>query len=390
MKKHFKMIIASVVVLVIAALPAFYFGWLGVHPVLMKSDYAQLPGWQNDDARIAMQAFQKSCTQILQQQPDKPFSHFIESGRNMDWQTICQAALSMKQGDSTTARQFFEKWFQPYRVSNHLQTKGMFTGYYLPLIHASLTQDDHYTIPIYGMPKDLVTIDLSEFNPGFKGQTIVAKLQNHLLTPYPDRGAINEGILNNVAPVLAWADSPIDVFFAEIQGSALVQTPDHKKYLLSYAGSNGRPYTPIGKVLLDKKQLTKDSVSMQSIRVWLEQHPDQIEGILDYNASFVFFTLDPLSAPTGSGRVALTPSRTLAVDRHYIPLGAPLWLDTVKPTQQADEPFRQLMIAQDSGGAIKGVVRGDVFWGAGEDAAFTAGHMQSPGQYWILLPKKNL
>lgn len=386
MKRITKIIIVGVI---IAVLLVLYFSGFGAHRVLSKASFKKLPDWQHANHVPALQAFQKSCADILKQDPEKYFGNSSQNGKNAEWQTICQAALHLKHQNKQTARTFFEKWFQPYSVKNIFQKQGMFTGYYLPLIHASFERSDQYNVPVYGMPKDLVKLNLGDFQPGLHGQAVIARLTNHTLQPYPDRGAIVNGAIEGAAPVLVWADNSVDVFFAHIQGSALVELPNKKVYLLSYAGTNGRPYTAIGKVLVDKKQLSKENVSMQAIRDWLMQHEEERDGILAYDASYVFFTLSPLNEPVGTAQVALTPERSLAVDLRYIPLGAPIWLDTVVPKQDAERtPFRQLLIAQDSGGAIRGVVRGDVFWGAGEGAAFTAGHMKSPGQYWLLLPRQ--
>lgn len=181
-----------------------------------------------------------------------------------------------------------------------------------------------------------------------------------------------------------------ELFFAHIQGSALVQLTNGQRILIGYAGGNGHPYTSIGKVLVNNHQLDSKKISMQSIRAWLLQHPQQITTLLNHNASFVFFKILPDHHPLGTQRVPLTPERSLAVDTRYLPLGAPLWLSTTIPIEKMQtKPFQHLVIAQDTGSAIQGIVRGDIYWGTGKKAEFIAGHMQQPGQYWILLPANN-
>ena len=194
--------------------------------------------------------------------------------------------------------------------------------------------------------------------------------------------------MQNTAPIIAWVADPIDLYFAQIQGSVVIELRDKRTLLLSYAGNNGYAYVSIGKWLVDHHEMARKIISMQTIRQWLKQHPDRIMFILNQNPSYVFFTLAKNGEPLGTQNVPLTPQRSLAVDMRYIPLGAPVWLNTSVPdaATQSTLPFRQLLIAQDSGGAIKGVVRGDVYWGFGEQAEYNAGHMQSRGQYWLLLP----
>jgi len=368
----------------------YYFGAFGPHLLLSKATFKHLPNWQQDNQSQALLAFQRSCTTILKKSPDAMFSALPHSGTNRDWQRICNAANALVHPDKMAAQQFFETWFQPYHVSNHLNASGLFTGYYLPLLHGSITPNKQYSVPVYGVPSDLVKINLGLFHQEMSKKTLVGQLKNNVLQPYPDRAAIMQGAISKTAKVLVWSDDPLDVFFAQIQGSAVVQLPNQKQFIINYASNNGRPYTAIGKILIAKKELTKETVSMQTIRTWLLQHPEQRDNILNQNASYVFFNVLKNKDPLGTAQVPLIPERALAVDTHHIPLGAPLWLDTVAPQntrEKSTAPFQHLMVAQDTGGAIKGIVRGDVYWGAGETAAFIAGHMQSKGQYWILLPR---
>ncbi len=367
----------------------YYFGVLGAHFFLLQTSYGKLPGWKQDNQKEALYAFKQSCAAIMLLDPKKPFSAFPSSGKVRDWQTICQASNNLVKEDNDAARQFFEYWFQPYRVENNFNPNGLFTGYYVPLIHASLKKDARFSTPIYALPNDLIKIQLNCFYPDLAGKTVTGKLENNQLMPYPDRTAINAGAIENKARVLAWSDNPVDVFFAQIQGSALVQLPNQQKFLIGYAGDNGRFYTSIGKALVAKHAIAKQAISMQAIRNWLNQHPENVNDTLNQNASYVFFQILKQDKPIGTQHVPLTPQRSLAVDTHFIPLGAPIWLNTTFPQTALKNhvSFQKLLIAQDTGGAIKGIVRGDVFWGQGEEAAFSAGYMQNRGQYWVLLPR---
>lgn len=357
--------------------------------VLTQSTFKALPNWAQDDPSQALLAFQKSCAEILKRDPDSAFSNLPQGGQVSDWQAICKAAVNLTHPDKLAAQQFFEHWFQPFKVKNNFTSRGLFTGYYLPLLHGSLKKDKRYSVPIYSLPKDLISVDLSPFRSEFSKKAIVGRLEKNVLIPYPDRSAIENGAINKYSKVLVWSDDVIDVFFAQIQGSAIIELPQHQQILMGYAGTNGRPYTAIGRVLIDNKFLPKEKISMQSIRSWLLQHPEQINTILNQNASYVFFHILKGNDPLGTEHVPLTKERTLAVDTRYIPLGAPVWIDTSvqRNAESAAISYRRLMVAQDTGGAIKGIIRSDIYWGTGDEAAYIAGTMKNTGRYWILLPK---
>jgi membrane-bound lytic murein transglycosylase A len=343
----------------------------------------------HDDHVEALQTFKKSCKEIAARNPELPFSNNMAAGKNAEWQRICKAAMLLQEPDQDMARDFFETWFEPYAVTDNRDPQGLFTGYYLPVLKGSLKKNKQYTVPIYGVPSDLVKIDLGRFVPHLSEKVIVGQVKNHALNVYPKRSAIHNGAIKHSAEVLVWVNDAIDSFFAHIQGSALVQFADGKQQLLGYAGNNGHRYTSIGKLLIENNSLTEDNVSMQTIRTWLLAHPDQMHKILNKNESYVFFRFLENTDPIGAEQVPLTPRRTLAVDTRFVPLGAPVWLDTVHPESTSSEikSFNHLMVAQDTGGSIKGIVRADIYWGPGEEAAFIAGHMRSTGKYWILLPR---
>lgn len=358
--------------------------------VLKQSTFQALPGWENDNHHLALLSFIKSCHEINRRSPEASFTKLLGGQSVAQWQKICAAAKDMNEQDPALVKQFFEFWFDPYLVTNNKQSKGLFTGYYLPILTGSLTQRDKSQTPIYGLPNDLIKINLDAFRPEFSGKPIIGYLNEHKLYPYPDRSSILKGAIHNKAAVIAWSDNDIDIFFAQIQGSAILQLPDRQQLLLSYVGDNGRHYVAIGKTLIERKQLNKKNISMQSIRNWLEQHPTERGAIMNLNPSYVFFKLLDTADPIGSQGVPLTAFHSLAVDTNYIPLGAPLWLDTTIPQHDSlnPAPFQHLVIAQDTGGAINGIIRGDIYCGSGSEAEFLAGHLQSTGRYWLLLPKK--
>ena len=380
--------IVTLIFVVIALL--YYFSFFGPHFMLVKASYTQLPNWQQGGQTQAFIAFKQSCTEIEKRDPHSAFSSLPQSGSTQNWQTICQAADKIIHPDPLTTRQFFENWFEPYYVFNNLNPRGLFTGYYLPVLQTSLHQNAQYSVPIYSLPRDLIKVNLGLFRPELAGKSIVGQLKNNILAPYPDRAAINNGAIKSNAKIIAWTNNAIDLMFAQIQGSAIAELPNHQQFLIGYDGDNGHRYTPIGKVLLNNNALPKQNISLQSIRAWLVQHPDKINDVLNQDASYVFFRKIGTGGATGKEGIPLTAQGSLAIDNNYIPLAVPIWLDTAIPQNNSNDklvPFHHLLIAQDVGGAIKGIVRGDVYWGAGDNAAFIAGHMKSPGKYWMLLPK---
>ena len=284
------------------------------------------------------------------------------------------------------ARQFFENWFSAYKVSDRGNLDGLFTGYFEPLLHGSLKKTPRYSVPLYKKPGDLVTVKLGKFNAALMGQQITGRLRANTLVPYAKRAEIERGALSGKGLELVWVDDPVDAFFLQIQGSGLVRLPSGKILRVGYAGKNGQPYFAIGRDLVARGALTTENVSLQTIRAWLAANPAEAQAVMNKNQSYVFFRVITGAGPIGAQGVPLTAGHSLAVDRRYIPLGAPLWLDTTDPLVPG-APLRRLVIAQDTGGAIKGVVRGDFFWGAGDWARNSAGKMKQPGRFYILLPR---
>jgi membrane-bound lytic murein transglycosylase A len=296
--------------------------------------------------------------------------------------------------DAASVRAFFEANFVPYSVGAGREHEGLFTGYYEPLLRGSRTLHGAFKTPLYGVPDDLVSADLGLFKDSLKGQRIAGRVESGALVPYLTRAEITRFGLAGAAPIV-YVDDPVDAFFLHIQGSGRVKLDDGTWLRAVYAGQNGHPYTAIGRVLADRGAIARDQVSMQSIRAWLAKHPKEMQNVLDANPSYVFFAEKPLGDPKfgaeGAEGVALTPGASLAVDRKVHALGVPVWLETTAPDadpKEPDHPFQQLLVTQDTGGAITGSVRGDVYWGFGADAASIAGRMKGKGRMVILLPKE--
>lgn len=357
---------------------------------LKAKEFAQLPGWKTTKVSKSLLAFQISCQTFIKQDPEQPAGSEHLNLKAKDWQPACRAALAIKPITEPAARDFFQKWFTPVEFNNNKPLRGLFTGYYMATLHGSRVKTEEYNVPIYGLPSNMVTINLGLFDPDYKNRRLVGRLSGKQLVPYYTRVEINKGAIDKEAPVLVWVNSHVDRLFLEIQGSGTVEMNDGSKLYLGYAAQNGAPYTAIARVLIDKGVMTKDNASMQHIKRYLEANPAEMHKVLNQNKSFVFFQYLKNDEALGSQGVALTPGYSLAIDRKWIPLGAPLWLQTTRPDEREaaqEHALQRLMIAQDTGGAIKGVVRGDVYWGAGDKATFIAGHMKNHGHYWLLLPR---
>lgn len=354
---------------------------------LKPATFEQLPGWKQDNFTTVIPAFTRSCERILKRSPQDRFGPLPEAATYGDWQPVCRKFLSLNNPAPRQLHLFFEQNFRPYAVFAGREAKGLFTGYYEASLRGSRTKYGPYRYPLHARPDDLVMVHLGEFREHLKGERIAGRVKNGTLKPYEDRASIVQGNWPHNDQVLVWVDDPVDAFFVQIQGSGIVQLPGGDTMRIGYAGQNGHPYYAIGRELIKRGYLTKETVSMQSIRLWLEANPNEADEIMNTNRSYVFFTELEGDGPLGAEGIALTPGRSLAVDRTKLVYGAPMWVYTKPPVPQEHAPLRKLMIAQDTGGAIRGAVRGDVFWGYGDTAEYLAGHMKSDGRYWILLPK---
>lgn len=352
--------------------------------------FADLPGWQTGDAMQSLNAFRISCQHFLQLNPHNSVGNTWFGLRAKDWQPACAAAIALHADSDLQAKQFFETWFQPIEFSDGQAMTGLFTGYYLPAVDASLNQTADYNVPVYGVPKNLLRINLSDFDPNLPARQLFGRLKNNQMVPFYSRAEIDQGAIAKHAPVLAYLRSRLDRLLIEIQGSAILNLTNGKQIHLGYAGKNGLAYTAIGRVLIERNLLPAAQVSIQSIRAYLESHPEECDEIIHKNRSFVFFeVLNNKKGAYGTLGTRLTRGYSLAVDPTWVPLGMPVWLTTTYPDPQSDQhhALQRLMIAQDTGGAIKGTVRGDVYWGNGQEAAAIAGKMKSVGRYWLLVPK---
>jgi peptidoglycan lytic transglycosylase A len=358
--------------------------------VLRPAVFSDLPGWGEDALEEALAAFRRSCARIAVLPAGEALGEAGLAGRATEWQEVCAAAILVPGRDRRTAWAFFERAFLPVAASNHGERSGLFTGYYEPTLHGSRKRGGRYTVPLYRRPPELVTVDLGLFRDEWKGRRIAGEISRGALVPYPDRAAIRAGALAGRGLELAWVDDPIDAFFLEIQGSGRIELAEGGAMRVGYAAQNGQPYFAVGRDLVERGALKPEEVSLQSIRAWLLAHPGEAPQVMARNRSYVFFEEQRGEGPLGAERVILTPGRSLAVDLQYLPLGIPVWLDGRAPAAREgapDRPLRRLLVAQDTGGAIRGPVRGDVFWGHGEEAAAVAGRMRHPGRIWLLLPR---
>jgi membrane-bound lytic murein transglycosylase A len=334
---------------------------------LQSVSFSDLPGWSQDRHAEALAAFRRSCERIIGLPAEAPANPTELAGQVGDWQSACRAATIVGSGQDEAARSFFEHLFRPYRLSDpSTGVEGLVTGYYLPLVQGSLKREPGFDTPLYRRPPDLAP------------QSAAAQGM-----PYFSRAEIDRGVLAGRGLELVWLASPIDAFFVSIQGSAAVGLDDGERLNIGYDGSNGQPYVPIGRVLVQQGEMTPDQVSLQTLRAWLMAHPDRAQALMEQNPRYIFFHENAGDAAMGAEGVALTPGRSLAIDPSFLPFGAPIYVDTRDGNEQ---PLRRLMLAQDSGAAIKGPLRGDVFWGEGAAAEQEAGPMKSPAQFYLLLP----
>lgn len=360
-------------------------------PVLKSTDslyeavgFSDLSGWDSDDQSQALDAFLISCERIISYDDDRRFNDF---GYARDWKSPCYAALKLQAINTNIARDFFEQYFEP-RVYKEEEI-GLFTGYYAPLYKGSKVRNDQYNAPLYAIPKDLQMINLGDFDHSLSGRSIIGEVHNEKFIPYKDRKNIDQGALENQDLELVWLATTEETFFLHIQGSGFVELDDGDIMHIGYAQKNGRPYRAIGQYLIQSGDIKREDMSLQAILKWMKENPEKSRNLMWKNPSYVFFKERHSPTPVGSLGVGLTPGRSLAVDRQYIPLGMPLWLETYEDqdSENTRSHLKRLVIAQDTGGAIKGKTRGDVYWGIGDEAELKAGPMKDRGKYYMLVPK---
>jgi membrane-bound lytic murein transglycosylase A len=349
-------------------------------PRLEAARWTDLPGWQEDTLTAAWEAFLASC----QGMAEKP--------REAAWRQVCAQARTVRGQSESQVRRFFEAAFTPHAVIEaDGRAEGLVTGYYEPLIRGSRQPDAQNRIPVWGAPSDMLTIDLGSLYPELAHLRLRGRIENGKVVPYWNRAEIEAGLAAQTAQPLLWVADAVAFFFLQIQGSGRVELPDGSHVRIGYADQNGHPYRSIGRVLIESGELAPSEASMQGIQAWARRHPDKLRALLEENPSYVFFRELPRDAnaargPIGALGVPLTAERSIAVDARYIPLGAPVWLATTRPGSPT--PLNRLMLAQDTGGAIKGGARADFFWGFGHAAGQQAGRMKQPGRMWVLLPRQ--
>ncbi len=336
------------------------------------AQWSDLPGWGGDDLKPTFDGFVAACRSL---------------GRQAAWSSACAATQN---ADAADLRTWFEGTFQPWQLANPDGSRsGLVTGYYEPLLKGSRRKSKAYAVPVFGAPDDLITVDLGELYPELKSMRLRGRLDpsGRKLVPYYSRAEWSKQETRRSERALLWVDDPIDFFFLQVQGSGQVQLDDGSRVRVGYADQNGHPYRSIGKWLLDQGELKPGQASMQGIKTWVRTHPLRMQELLNANPSVVFFRELPVegSGPPGALGLPMIPERGIAVDPRVTTLGTPVWLSTTRPLSEV--PLNRLMLAMDTGGAIRGPVRADFYWGSGGDAGDLAGRMQQKGQMWALLPK---
>ena len=358
---------------------------------LTKVKFSELSGWTDDKLSEAVPSFLQSCAVLAAQNDGDPIGNDGHGGKVGQWRKACAAAAKVKPGDDAGAKAMFEAEFVPWSAAGKAGAEGKLTGYNVQQLHASRKQGGKYQIPIYDRPKDLVMIDLSKHIPDAHGRRIWGKLDaKGEVSPYSTRAEIRKGALAGQGLELMYADDAVDVLFAHIEGSAKAVMDDGTVVWLEFAGKNGRAYRGVGGVLKSMGELvTPGSGTMQGIRKWFVDHPGKFDEVVDQSSSFVFFHESIKPGAVGSQMVTLTPQRSAAIDRAFIAQSTPIWVDTRAPIvgKPGAAPWRQLLVAQDTGGGILGPVRADIYWGDDLAAADRSGRMGGPGKIWLLLPK---
>ena len=338
-------------------------------------DFGAIAGWKQGEQAAAWPALLASCQAL----------RFREA-----WRGACAKVAELRSPTDEQARRVLEENFVPWRLANpDGALDGLVTGYYEPVLRGSRTKSGPFVYPLYAPPDDLLTIDLATTNPELRNMRLRGRIDGKRVVPYYTRAEIARGAAPVAGKELVWVDDPIEAFFLQVQGSGRVQLQSGETLRVGYADQNGHPFQSIGRFLVDRGELKLGEASMQSIKTWAAANPQRVEDLLDQNPSFVFFRelplADPSSGPIGAFNLPLLAGRSIAVDTRYVPLGAPVFLATTFPASST--PLNRLVLAWDSGGAIRNPVRADFFWGSGTEAGALAGRMRQQGRMWVLLPK---
>jgi membrane-bound lytic murein transglycosylase A len=336
-------------------------------------------------------SFLISCAKLGELKDDDPVGVDGHGGKAKQWRHACAGAAKLKAGDNAAAKAFFEAEFEPFVAAGKSGPVGKLTGYYVQEIHASRKKQGKFTVPVLGRPADLAMVDLGKFVRDGHGRHVWGRLDKGELVPMYTREEIRKGALATQKLELMYADDPVDVLFAQIEGSAKAKLDDGSEVWLEFAGKNGRAYLGVGGLLKQKGELkTPGSGTMQGIRKWFVDHPGRFDEIVDPDASYVFFMASKQPGAVGSQKVILTSKRSMAVDRAFIAMSTPVFVDAKAPVVGkigTVAAWQHLLIAQDTGAGIQGAVRGDIYWGDDRDAEELGGRMGGAGRYWVLLPK---
>jgi len=338
----------------------------------LAMSFEALPGWSRATLEPSLRAFLAGCPRI--------------TGAALS--RVCALGQALPKGDEAAARQFFESAFTPYAlVSSEGPDSGTITGYYEPVIDGSRWYNAINRYPIFGVPDDLITVDLSSISPETRNLRLRGRVEGRRLVPYSTRAEIDARGPSYPAPVIAWTADPVALFFLQIQGSGQVRIDGRERIRVGFADQNGHPYRSLGRYLVDRGEMPLEQASMQGIQAWAAANPGKLQEALNANPSYVFFRELPVTedGPVGALGTPLASGHSLAVDRRFVPLGAPVFLATTYPL--SEERLERLMAAQDVGGAIRGVVRADFFWGTGAEAGALAGRMRQQGKMWLLWPR---
>ena len=343
-------------------------------PALAPVTFAEIPAWRDDDIASVWPVFRASCRVL----------RFREH-----WRATCERAATLDAATADEVRAYFEQNFIPYRVANpDGGVQGLVTGYYEPLLRGSRERREPFVYPLYAPPDDLLIVDLAAVAPETKTLRLRGRLDGRRVVPYYSRAEIENGTAPVAGKEIVFVDDPIEAFFLQIQGSGRVQLDSGERLRIGYADQNGHPYQSIGRYLVETGALRLEDASMQGIQAWARANPARVTELLNQNPSYVFFRELPPNddGPIGALGLPLTAERSIAVDPRFIPLGAPVYLATTYPNSAI--PLQRLMVAQDTGGAIRGPVRADFFWGTGREPGLLAGRMRQQGSMWVLLPKE--
>jgi membrane-bound lytic murein transglycosylase A len=358
---------------------------------LKKVKWTDLPGWADDKHAEAIPSFLASCARLAELKDSDPVGADGHGGLAKQWRSACAKAAKLKASDDKAAREFFETEFAPFEAAGKAGPVGKLTGYFVQEINASRKKGGKYQIPILKRPSDLVMVDLSGFINDAHGRRIWGRHDDKgNIVPYFTRGEIRSGALAKQKLEIMYADDPVDVLFAQIEGSAKAVMDDGTTVWLEFDGKNGRNYRGVGAVLKEKGVL-KDPYNgtMPGLRKWFTDNPKRFDEIADENHSYVFFKESVTAGAVGSQQVILTARRSMAIDRAFIAHSTPIWVDAKAPNvgKTGTSPWRHLLVAQDTGGGILGAVRGDIYWGDDATAEELGGRMGGEGRYWLLLPK---